>query len=206
MDYTHFSIGLTGGIGSGKTFVSDIFSQLGASIVDADVVSRGLTVSGGAGIEPIRDAFGDDFITADGALDRAKMRERVFGNPPERLRLEAILHPLIRDICFQQAKDATGDYVIFANPLLLDLPVWQGMGTRVLVVDCPVELQIQRVMQRSALSREQAQAIIAAQASREKRLAKADDVIVNDREPNEILKEVSRLHVIYLKMANGLHL
>lgn len=201
MDYTRFSIGLTGGIGSGKTFVSDILVELGATIVDADVISRGLTVPGGAGIEPIRQAFGESFIDADGALDRAKMRERVFGNPAERLRLEGILHPLIRDICFQQALEAEGCYVVFVNPLLIDLPVWQGMGTRILVVDCPEDLQVQRVMRRSGLSAEQAKAIIAAQATRQQRLAKADDVIVNDRDAEVIRREVERLHRTYLALA-----
>ena len=201
MDYTRFSIGLTGGIGSGKTFVSDILAELGATIVDADVISRGLTVPGGAGIEPIRQAFGESFIGADGALDRAKMRGRVFGNPAERLRLEGILHPLIRDICFQQALEVDGSYVVFVNPLLIDLPVWKGMGTRILVVDCPEDLQVQRVMRRSNLSAEQAKAIIAAQATRQQRLAKADDVIVNDRDAAEIRREVERLHRTYLAMA-----
>ena len=201
MDYTRFSIGLTGGIGSGKTLVSDIFAGLGAAIVDADVVSRGLTMPGGAGIEPIRQAFGEAFIAADGALDRAMMRERVFGNPAERLRLEGILHPLIRDICFQQAREADGSYVIFVNPLLVDLPVWEGMGTRILVVDCPESLQVERVMQRSNLSAEQAKAIIAAQATRQQRLARADDVIVNDRSADEVRREVGRLHTLYLELA-----
>lgn len=201
MDYTRFSIGLTGGIGSGKTFVSDILAELGASIVDADVISRGLTIPGGAGIEPIRQAFGESFIDGNGALDRTKMRERVFGNPVERLRLEGILHPLIRDICFQQALEADGSYVVFVNPLLIELPVWKGMGTRILVVDCPEALQVQRVMRRSSLSAEQAKAIIAAQATRQQRLARADDVIVNDRNAEEIRREVEHLHRTYLVMA-----
>lgn len=201
MDYTRFSVGLTGGIGSGKTFVSDILAELGASIVDADVISRGLTVPGGAGIEPIRQAFGESFIDGNGALDRTKMRERVFGNPAERLRLEGILHPLIRDICFQQALEADGSYVVFVNPLLIELPVWKGMGTRILVVDCPKDLQVQRVMLRSGLSAEQAKAIIAAQATRQQRLARADDVIVNDRNAEEIRREVEHLHRTYLVMA-----
>ncbi|MGN0917542.1 MAG: dephospho-CoA kinase [Oxalobacter sp.] len=201
MDYTRFSVGLTGGIGSGKTFVSNILAELGASIVDADVISRELTVPGGAGIEPIRQAFGESFIDGNGALDRTKMRERVFGNPAERLRLEGILHPLIRDICFQQALEADGSYVVFVNPLLIELPVWKGMGTRILVVDCPKDLQVQRVMLRSGLSAEQAKAIIAAQATRQQRLARADDVIVNDRNAEEIRREVEHLHRTYLVMA-----
>ncbi len=201
MDYTRFSVGLTGGIGSGKTFISDIFAELGATIVDADVVSRGLTMRGGAGIESIRQVFGESFIDAEGALDRAKMRERVFSNPAERLRLENILHPLIRDICFRQAQEATGSYVIFVNPLLVELPVWEGMGTRILVVDCPETLQVKRVMRRSKLSADQAKAIIATQASRRQRLARADDVIVNDRGIDDIRRDVESLHKTYLAMA-----
>lgn len=200
MDYTRFSVGLTGGIGSGKTFVSDILAELGASIVDADVISRGLTIPGGAGIEPIRQAFGELFIDGNGALDRTKMREWVFGNPAERLKLEGILHPLIRDICFQQALEANGSYVVFVNPLLIELPVWKGMGTRILVVDCPEALQVQRVMRRSSLSAEQAKAIIATQATRQQRLARADDVIMNDRNAEEIRREVEHLHRTYLVM------
>lgn len=200
MDYTRFSIGLTGGIGSGKTFISDIFASLGATIVDADVISRGLTVPGGEGIDPIRRHFGAEYIAPDGALDRAKMREHVFQNPEARLQLESILHPLIRDICYRQAQQATGDYVIFANPLLLDQPIWKDMGTRILVVDCPEELQVARVIKRSGLTAEQAKAIIAAQVSRQHRLSRADDVIVNDRDAETIRSEVEKLHAVYCAM------
>ena len=201
MNYNRFSIGLTGGIGSGKTFISDIFASLGATIVDADVISRGLTVPGGEGIEPIRQQFGDAYITAEGTLDRAKMREHVFQNPEARLQLESILHPLIRDICFREASEATGDYVIFANPLLLDQPIWKDMGTRILVVDCPEELQVQRVIKRSGLTAEQAKAIIAAQTTRQHRLSKADDVIVNDRDADTIRQEIEKLHADYCALA-----
>lgn len=201
MSYKNFSIGLTGGIGSGKTMVANMFAELGARIVDTDEVARNLTVSGGAAIESIRKEFGERFIAQDGAMNRSLMRELVFSNPDERLKLEAILHPLIRKVSLELAEAATGIYVIFVNPLLVELPIWHGMGTRILVVDCPEELQIERVMKRNNMSREQVEAIMATQATRRQRLAVADDVIVNDRSREEIWKEVVILHEKYTKMA-----
>ncbi len=205
MNYDAFSIGLTGGIGSGKTLVANLFSSLGAAIVDADEVARSLTAPGGEGIALIRDAFGSQFIQPDGAMNRAMMRKHVFSNADERLRLEAILHPLIRDVSFYQAREAVGDYVIFVNPLLLDLPIWHGMGTRILVVDCPEELQVSRVMKRSGISEEQVRAIIKTQVTREKRLSMADDVIENDKDINHIVQKVEYLHAIYKKLAKILY-
>lgn len=204
MDYQDFSIGLTGGIGSGKTLVANLFVDLGATIVDADEVARNLTLPGGAGIEPVRRQFGDAFIQPDGAMNRAMMREHVFAHPEERLKLEAILHPLIRDISFQQARQAKGDYVIFVNPLLVELPIWRGMGTRVLVIDCPEALQVSRVMKRNNLTEDQVRAIMATQASREQRLAMADDVIHNDKSIEEIASEVRGLHARYKKLVENL--
>lgn len=201
MSYKNFSIGLTGGIGSGKTMVANMFAELGARIVDTDEVARNLTVSGGAAIESIRKEFGERFIAQDGAMNRSLMRELVFSNPDERLKLEAILHPLIRKVSLELAEAATGIYVIFVNPLLVELPIWHGMGTRILVVDCPEELQIERVMKRNNMSREQVEAIMATQATRRQRLAVADDVIINDRSMEEIWKEVVILHEKYTKMA-----
>ena len=190
MNYKNFSIGLTGGIGSGKTLVANMFADLGASVVDADEVARNLTAPGGEGIGPIRKEFGSQFIRPDGAMDRAMMREHVFKDARERVKLEAILHPLIRDVSLCQAQEAKGDYVIFVNPLLVELPIWHGMGTRVLVVDCPEELQVSRVMRRNNMSAEQVRAIMATQASREKRLSMADDVIENDRGIDEVARKV----------------
>ncbi len=201
MSYKNFSIGLTGGIGSGKTMVANMFAELGARIVDTDEVARNLTVSGGAAIESIRKEFGERFIAQNGAMNRSLMRELVFSNPDERLKLEAILHPLIRKVSLELAEAATGIYVIFVNPLLVELPIWHGMGTRILVVDCPEELQIERVMKRNNMSREQVEAIMATQATRRQRLAVADDVIINDRSMEEIWKEVVILHEKYTKMA-----
>ena len=203
MNYKNFSIGLTGGIGSGKTLVANMFADLGASVVDADEVARNLTAPGGEGIGPIRKEFGSQFIRPDGAMDRAMMREHVFSDARERLKLEAILHPLIRDVSLRQAQEAKGDYVIFVNPLLVELPIWHGMGTRVLVVDCPEELQVSRVMRRNNMSAEQVRAIMATQASREKRLSMADDVIENDRGIDEVARKVEYLHAVYKKLAEN---
>ena len=206
MSYKEFSIGLTGGIGSGKTMVANLFEEQGASIVDTDDVAKNLTLSGGEAIEPIRKEFGEEFILPDGAMNRSRMRELVFSNPDERLKLEAIMHPLIRKVSLELAGTATGTYVIFVIPLLVELPIWQGMGTRILTVDCPEELQIERVMKRNNMSREQVTAIMAAQATRQQRLAIADDVIVNDKSVAEVLKEVVILHAKYTELAhkNGL--
>lgn len=201
MSYKDFSIGLTGGIGSGKTMVADLFAELGASVVDTDEVARNLTVSGGAAIEPIRKEFGEKFIQPDGAMNRSLMRELVFSRQKERLKLEAILHPLIRKVSLESAEAATGTYVIFVIPLLVELPIWNGLGTRILTVDCPEELQIERVMKRNNMSREQVKAIMATQATRQQRLAVADDVIVNDRSIEEVRQEVVILHAKYTKMA-----
>lgn len=201
MSYKDFSIGLTGGIGSGKTMVADLFAELGASVVDTDEVARNLTVSGGAAIEPIRKEFGEKFIQPDGAMNRSLMRELVFSRQKERLKLEAILHPLIRKVSLESAEAATGAYVIFVIPLLVELPIWNGLGTRILTVDCPEELQIERVMKRNNMSREQVKAIMATQATRQQRLAVADDVIVNDRSIEEVREEVVILHAKYTKMA-----
>ena len=193
-----FSIGLTGGIGSGKSMVAQLFAQHGAAIIDTDLISHQLTAAGGAAIAPIRAAFGATFLTAAGALDRARMREHVFSNADGKQRLEAILHPLIQAECQRQSHTATGDYLIFVVPLLVESGHWRARVARVLVVDCPEALQIQRVMRRSQLTAEQVRAIIATQASRSVRLAAADDVIVNDRGLPELQQAVERLHALYL--------
>lgn len=203
MRYQDFSVGLTGGIGSGKTLVADLFADLGVTIVDADEIARNLTLPGGEGIVPIREQFGASFILPDGAMDRVMMREHVFAHPDERLKLEAILHPLIRDIAFRQAQNAKGDYVVFVNPLLVELPIWHGMGTRILVVDCPESLQISRVMKRNNMTEDQVKAIMATQASRAQRLAVAHDVIRNDGSIDEVVEAVRTLHVKYQEIARN---
>ncbi|HWP20280.1 MAG TPA: dephospho-CoA kinase [Burkholderiaceae bacterium] len=174
-------IGLTGGIGSGKSTVGHMLADLGAWLVDTDAISRSLTAPGGAGIAPIRDAFGDDYIDDDGALDRARMRDRVFREPAARRRLEAILHPLIGQETLRQAAQALpGQPVVFDIPLLVESGRWRRLVERVLVVDCSAETQVQRVVRRSGLAPDEVRRIIAQQARREDRARAADAVICNE--------------------------
>ena len=178
-----FQLGLTGGIGSGKSTVAAMLAKLGAAVLDADAISRALTAPLGLAIEPIRQAFGANFIAPEGGLDRQRMRELVFAEPSARQRLEAIIHPLVAQQTAQgrrAAKAAGHRCLVFDVPLLVESGHWRQKVDLVLVVDCLPETQIRRVMARSALSREVIQAVIAAQASRVKRLQAADVVIFND--------------------------
>ncbi len=201
MPFEKLSIGLTGGIGSGKSFVADLFAGHGASIIDTDLIAHQLTAPGGRAMPAIRDSFGADFVTADGALDRAAMRARVFADPGARRQLEAILHPMIGADTEAAAQAAGGDYLIFVVPLLVESGRWAERVDRVLVVDCPEALQVERVMQRSQLPEAQVEAIMASQATREQRLAIADDVIVNDGQRAPVEAAVARLHAQYLQFA-----
>ncbi|MCY0388925.1 dephospho-CoA kinase [Robbsia sp. Bb-Pol-6] len=198
-------IGLTGGIGSGKTVVSDRFAALGASVIDSDVLARRVTAPGGTAIAPIAAAFGADFLADDGSLDRARMREKVFADAAARRQLESITHPLIRaetERELRQPHHAAAPYLIFAVPLLVESGRWASRVDRVLVVDCAIETQIVRVMRRNRLSEAQVRAIIASQASRESRLAAADDTLVNDHKPLAALHaEIDVLHRHYLALA-----
>ena len=194
-------IGLTGGIGSGKSTVADRFAALGATLVDTDLIAHGLTGPDGAAMPAIRAAFGAAVIADDGRLDRAAMRALAFSDPAARKRLEAILHPMIRDQSQREIEAATGCYVMLVVPLLVESGAWRERAHRLLVVDCPVEVQIERVMRRSQLAREQVLAILAAQATREARLAVADDRIDNGGEPAAIGPQVEALHAIYLALA-----
>lgn len=196
-----FSIGLTGGIGSGKSLVADLFAARGAAIVDTDLIAHALTAPGGAAMAAIRDAFGAAFLTADGALNRAAMRERVFSDPEAKRQLEAILHPLIGAQTEQAAESAQGPYLVFVVPLLVESGRWKERVDRVLVVDCPESLQVERVMRRNALSAAQVESILAAQATRSQRLAAADDVIVNDGERAAVEAAVERLDAGYRLLA-----
>jgi dephospho-CoA kinase len=195
------SIGLTGGIGSGKTTVADMFASRGAAIIDTDQIARQLTAPGGAAIPEIRTQFGDAFITVEGAMNRAKVREYVFAEPDAKTRLEAILHPLIRRETERAAAQAKGAYLIFAVPLLVESGSWKQRVSRVLVVDCPEELQVKRVMARSGLSESEVRAIMATQVPRATRLAAADDIITNDGNPNALMPQVERLHALYASLA-----
>ena len=196
-----FRVGVTGGIGSGKSTVADRFVSLGATLIDTDAIAHRLTAPGGAAIDPIREHFGAAMIAADGRLDRAAMRAHVFSHPEARQTLEAILHPMIRSVSRQEvtaAARAGADYALLAIPLLVESGRSRHGIERVLVVDCPEKVQVARVMKRSGLAREEVEAIMRAQASREQRLAAADDVIDNGGDVALLDTQVRRLHVDYV--------
>ena len=195
-----FSVGLTGGIGCGKTTVADMFGALGAAIVDTDQIAHSLTAPHGAAMPALLAEFGDDFATADGALDRAKMRALVFTDAGARARLEAILHPRIREATAAAAAIATGDYVVYVVPLLIESGTWRERVSRVLAIDCPEEVQIARVMARNGLSEDQVRAIMAAQVTRAQRRAAADDIILNDDGLEALRPQVEALHARYLRL------
>jgi len=194
-------VGLTGGIGSGKSTVADSFAAHGVPVIDTDVIARELTGPGGAALEAIRTAFGEAVIQADGTLDRAALRRHVFSDSASRQRLEAILHPLIRQRAEQALATLTAPYALIVIPLLVETGAYRDVLDRVLVVDCPEDQQIARVMARSGLTRDEVAAILAAQASRAERLAVADDVILNTAPPDALRSEVARLHQTYLALA-----
>ncbi len=198
-----FTVGLTGGIGSGKSAATERFAALGATIVDTDLIAHRLTARGGAAIAAIRQAFGEGVISTDGSLDRGAMRARVFAEPAARQQLEAILHPLIRAESARQCLAAPGPYVVMAVPLLVESGTYRQRCDRVCVVDCPEALQIERVRTRSGLDETQIRAIMAAQASREERLGAADDVIDNGGTLEALQQQVDRLHLRYLADASS---
>ena len=173
-------VGLTGGIGSGKSTVARLLQEHGAALIDTDAIARRLTLPGGLGVEPIRAAFGTDFIDATGALDRARMRELAFADPVAKSRLEAILHPLIGGETEIQAGASNRDVLVFDVPLLVESGRWRARVHKVLVVDCTEATQFQRVMSRSGWAPDAVLAVIAQQASRTRRRATADAVIFND--------------------------
>ncbi|MGP8433352.1 dephospho-CoA kinase [Paraburkholderia fungorum] len=197
-----FVVGLTGGIGSGKSTVADLFAAHGVPLVDTDVIAHRITAPHGIAMPQIAAEFGDSFVAADGSLDRARMRTLVFSDEGARKRLEGITHPLIRAETEREQRDAHGPYVIVVVPLLVESGNWRTRVNRVLTVDCSVETQIARVMSRNGFSREQVLAIIARQATREARLAAADDIINNDNAPLDALKaQVDAQHRAYLALA-----
>jgi dephospho-CoA kinase len=198
-----FSVGLTGGIGSGKTMVANMLQARGAAVIDTDQIAHQLTAPGGAAIPQIHAQFGQAFLAPGGAMDRAKVREYVFAEPAAKARLESILHPLIRIETERAAAEAQGLYLVFVVPLLVESGTWKERVSRVLVVDCPEEVQVARVMSRSALAESQVRAIMAAQVSRQVRVAAADDVIVNDGEASALTPQVERLHALYATLARS---
>lgn len=203
MKHGRYAVGLTGGIGSGKSTVADMFAARGAAIIDTDVIAHQLTAPGGIAMPAIHAEFGAPFIAADGALDRARMRAYVFEEPGARARLEAILHPLIRSETERAAAAAEGAYLMFVVPLLVESGNWRSRVDRILVVDVPEDEQVRRVIMRSALPESQVRAIMAAQAARAARLAAADDVIDNAGDALALVPQVERLHALYLQQAGA---
>jgi dephospho-CoA kinase len=197
-----FVVGLTGGIGSGKSAAADEFARLGAAVVDTDVIAHELTAAGGAALPEVARIFGPDFIR-EGKMDRQRMREHVFSDPAAKKALEGLLHPLIRAESSRRIAAAAAPYVVHVVPLLVESPDYRRRVDRVLVVDAPEEMQVARVRSRSQLSDEQVRAIIRAQAPREARLAAADDVIDNGGPRDALRKQVADLHQKYLQFAGS---
>ena len=193
-------VGITGGIGSGKSAVSDRFAERGIDVVDADLASRAVVEPGRPALEAIRAHFGDAVISEDGTLDRAALRHKVFADPDERRWLEALLHPLIAEEIRSGIGAARSPYAILVSPLLFESGQ-VNMVSRVLVVDVPESLQISRTAVRDGNSEEQVRAIMAAQTDRQTRLARADDVIVNDGSLDDLDRQVDALHQRYLDLA-----
>jgi dephospho-CoA kinase len=194
-------IGLTGGIASGKTAVADLFADLGAAVIDTDVIAREVVAPDTPGLSRLRSAFGDEILNADGSLDRSALRTRVFADEPSRKQLEAILHPLIRaETLRQSATHAEAPYQILVVPLLAETG-FKEFVDRVLVVDCPSNTQIERLMARDKESATTAAAMINAQTGREQRLAIADDTISNDGPREALAHAVASLHQQYLELA-----
>ncbi|EDY85670.1 dephospho-CoA kinase [gamma proteobacterium HTCC5015] len=191
-----YVIGITGGIGSGKTTVANLFDELGIPVIDADIASRKIVEPGQPTLSRIVAKFGEQVLDADGHLDRAALRDIVFSAPEKRLELEAITHPAIRQHMMEELKQCESEYALMVIPLLIDTGHWE-MIDRVLVVDVDEHSQLERVMQRDSLSEEQVRNIFDAQISREERLAAADDIIQNNHGLDHLRKEVAHLHGLY---------
>jgi dephospho-CoA kinase len=194
-------IGLTGGLGSGKSTVAAHFASHGIEIIDTDAIARELAAPGGAAVPALRDAFGESAIAADGGLDRPRMRALVFSDPAKRVCLEAILHPLIETEGLRRCAMANSPYVIIDVPLLAETARWRKHCDRICVVDCPRALQIARTAARDGYSQSETEAILAAQTSRESRLAIADDIIDNSTTLDALQAQVDALHLRYLALA-----
>jgi dephospho-CoA kinase len=197
-----YVVGLTGGVGSGKTAVADAFAALGVEIVDTDALAHRLSAPGQPGLTAIRGTFGDSVLTAEGNLDRARLRNLVFADGEARARLEAVLHPLIRAETERQLRSWRGPYGIVVVPLLLERGGLRTIIDRVLVVDCPEEEQVRRVIARSGLAAEEVRAIMATQLDRPRRLAGADDVLDNSGAPDAIAPQVRALDLRYRTLAD----
>ncbi|RTL36360.1 MAG: dephospho-CoA kinase, partial [Rhodocyclaceae bacterium] len=196
-----FVVGLTGGIGSGKSAAADLFAELGATVVDTDRIAHALTASGGAAMAAIREAFGAGVIAEDGSLNRPAMRALAFEDPDVRKRLEGILHPMIREESDRQCREAHAPYVVLVVPLLIESGTYRGRVQRLCVVDCPEDVQVERVVSRSGLEACHVRAIMAVQARRADRLAAADDVVDNSSDLPQLREQVASLHCRYLALA-----
>ncbi|HVJ23408.1 MAG TPA: dephospho-CoA kinase [Burkholderiales bacterium] len=194
-------VGLTGGIGSGKSAAADEFARLGAAIVDTDVIAHELTGSGGLAIPGIKKLFGEQAIGPDGAMDRGKMRDQVFSDPEAKRKLEALLHPLIREESARRIAAARAPYVVHVVPLLIESPDYRRRVDRVLVIDAPEDTQVARVRSRSGLSEDEVRAIMRTQAPRAQRLAAADEVLDNGGSRDALRTQVAALHQKYLQFA-----
>lgn len=192
-------VALTGGVASGKTAVSDRFAELGVPVIDTDVIAREVVAPGSGGLAAIEAAFGADMITAEGTLDRAALRRKIFEEPGARTRLEDILHPRIAEAARRQLAALEAPYAILVVPLLVESGLFSD-ADRVLVIDVPEALQIERLMQRDGNTRKQAEAMLAAQASREQRLARADDTIENTGTLAELNARVDELDRMYREL------
>jgi dephospho-CoA kinase len=198
---SRLAIGLTGGIGCGKSAVAELFAKVGISIVDTDQIARQLTAAGEPALIAIENEFGPEFLQADGNLDRARMRHLIFASPEAKKKLEAILHPLIRDEVKCRLALAQSPYAIVAVPLLLETGAYREIVQRVLVVDCSEEQQVERVVARDGLDEAEIRAIMASQLGRQARLRQADDIIDNHGSPSALKSQVEQLHQRYLKQA-----
>lgn len=196
-----YTVALTGGIGSGKSTVADAFSHLGVNVIDADVIARQVVEPGTPALLAIAARFGQQMINYDGTLNRRSLREHIFAHAEDKTWLNALLHPLIQQETRRQMQAASSSYVLWVVPLLVENNL-AANADRVLVVDVPKETQIQRTILRDRVSREHAERILAAQATREQRLAAADDVIENMGPPDAIASDVARLHEKYLMLAS----
>lgn len=194
-----YRVGLSGGIGSGKSTVAALFQEQGITVIDSDAISHRLTQSGGAAIALIRAAFGREYINADNSLNRTRMRQQIFSNLDAKQRLEAILHPLIRTQMLAQVQaSGSSPYLLLVVPLLFETSNYRELVQRTLVVDCAEKIQVERAMRRSLLNEHEVRAIMAQQISRDERQSLADDVIHNDGSMDELRQQVIKLHQEYL--------
>lgn len=199
-----FCVGLTGGVGAGKSTVAERFASHGVAVIDTDVISRDLTSVGGAAMAAILDAFGPEVVDADGALNRPAMRARVFANPADKQALEAILHPLIRENAARSVFLALAPYAVLVVPLLAEnLNEYRGLVDRILVVDCDECEQIRRISTRPTMNEADARAMLAAQSSRATRLDIADDVLDNRGDLAMLAAQTDKLHQKYLDIVQG---